>query len=301
MKSQPEVNVIVCTKNNQDIISKCLDSIKNQTYKKIKCIVVDDNSTDKTKEIIKKYPKINCIKTTENKGPSYNRNIAIKKCSGKYIITMDSDAILKKNWVELMVKLMEENENIGIASGKILFADRKDIINMAGGGMNCIGLPRHFGAGEERNLPEFNKQKKCLYLCSASMIIRKSTLDKIGLFDEEYFYGYEDLDLCWRANLAGFEVIYHPKPESYHETNNTINKIPSQKITFIGNRNRLLTLLKNYSRKKIIICSPLILAHMTYLLLFRRNKKAIISAYIWPIKNLKKVLKKRKEISNIRK
>lgn len=297
----PLVDIIICTKNNQDIIKKCLDSIKDQSYKKWKCYVVDDNSTDKTREIIKKFSKTECIHLLEEKGPSHNRNVAIKKGNGKYIVTIDSDAVLSQDWLKKMVKFMEENSEVGVCSGKILYMNEKRIINIAGGSMNCTGIITHMGEGKNKDSQEYNEINEVFYLCSASMIMRRDSAESVGLFDPVYFYGYEDLDICWRISLTGKKIVYFPGAESYHEMNTTIKKIPSEKITFLGNRNRMITLLKNYEKKKLIVYSPIFLAHFLFLLFFRKNKMAVINAYLWILKNKKLIKEMRKETNRIRK
>ena len=158
-------------------------------------------------------------------GPSYNRNVGIKSCSEKYIVTMDSDTILTKEWLSKMVDFMEKNPSVGICGGKILFEDSPNIINTAGGGLTRPGIAYHRGVGNNKNKTKYNKILNTIYLCSASMIIRREILDSIGMFDPDYFYGHEDLDLCWRANIAGFDVLYYPKAESYHEENASVKKL----------------------------------------------------------------------------
>jgi GT2 family glycosyltransferase len=293
----PVVDIIICVKNNKDIIAKCLDSVENQNYEKINCFVLDDNSQDGTPELIKKdYSFVRCI-LLEGKGPAHNRNMGIEESSGKYIVTLDSDSILKKDWISKMVKFMEENETVGIASGKILY-ENSEKINIAGGGMKKSGIAYHIG--EEELSSKHNKPKKVFYLCSAAMIIRRKIFEIIGPFDPDYFYGYEDLDLCWRANLAGWDVVYYPFAESYHEQNSTIKKISSARISFLGNRNRILTLLKNYELSSLISNSPLFFAHFLFLVLFRKQRCAIIKAYMWNLKNFKNIRNKRKKIKSFR-
>ena len=295
----PIVDILVCQKNNKDIISKCLDSVMNQTYKKINCLVLDDNSDDGSIEYVKeKYPKVKCLELS-GQGPSQNRKIGIEKSSGKYVVTLDSDSILKKDWVSKMVRLMEENQNIGLASGKILYEDRKDVINVAGGGLSRVGIVKHLGEG--KNKETNNEIKKVIYLCSAAMILRRSILDTIGSFDGDYFYGHEDLDICWRANLAGFDVVYHPFAESYHEQNTTVKKMTSSKARFLASRNRTLTLLKNYSSWGLVKYSPLFFVHFAFLLVFRNKPFSTINGYWWNLVNWKYTRVKREKIQKFRK
>lgn len=215
-KKKPLVDIIICTKNNKKIISNCLDSVRNQTYKNWNCFIADDNSTDDgCKFIEEKYPFVKVLRLG-GKGPAHNRNIAIKSGSGKYVVTLDSDAVLTKNWLGEMVKLMEGNPKIGIGGGKILYRDNHNLINSAGGGMSIAGVFYHRGTGQDKSKEEYNQIIQTLYLCSASMIIRREILKTIGYFDPDYVYGYEDLDICWRANIAGFDVVHNPYAESYH-------------------------------------------------------------------------------------
>lgn len=296
---EKEVDVLICQKNNRNIIDRCIKSVLSQTYKHINVFLLDNFSTDGSFEHVKKsYPTTKCIKVN-GRGVSYNRNIGIKKGSGDYIVTMDSDAYLTKTWIEKMVNLMEKNKNIGIASGKILYDNPKNLINVAGGHMNPIGIVKHFGSREYKN--SNNEARLVFYLCSASMIIRRSILNQIGLFDGDYFYGYEDLDLCWRANLAGFDVYYYPEAKSFHEENTTIKKMKSTKATFLSSRNRMLTLFKNSEIKTLIKYFPLMLLHLFFLLSFRSNPWYTIKGYVWNIRNLDKIKRERKRINSFRK
>jgi hypothetical protein len=296
---KPEVDILICAKNNQDIISKCIKSVQDQTYSRINCFVLDDDSTDYTLKIIEKEFSFVKVIKLNGLGPSHNRNIGIAAGKGKYIVTMDSDSVLDFKWVEKMVDFMEKNPNVGLASGKILYENRKDLINVAGAGMSKTGIVVHYGEGCSKK--EFNETKKVIYLCSAAMIVRRSVLDKIGGFDADYFYGHEDLDICWRANLAGFDVVYYPFAESYHEQNGTVKKMPGFKARFLASRNRTLTLLKNYELVSLIKYSPLFFAHFVYLMIFRNHRLGTLKGYFWNLVHFRETLEKRKHINKIRK
>ena len=120
------IDILVFTYNNEAIIHRCLDSIKKQSYRKFKCIVVDDNSTDRTIEIIKKkYPWVKVCKKESNTGPALSRNIGIKKTRNEYIAMLDSDVELSKDWLEKQAKLIESDESIDIIGSKLLFHNKK--------------------------------------------------------------------------------------------------------------------------------------------------------------------------------
>jgi len=299
--NQTLVDIIICTKNNRDIIGACLNAVNSQSFKQWRCLVVDDGSTDESQYLIsEKFPWVKLLRL-KGKGPAYNRNVAIKKTTAQYIVTLDSDTVLTKDWLKLMVKFMEDNPMIGIAGSKILYQDKPEIINMAGGNMLASGLVYHLGNGCSSNAPRYHYDRQVFYVSSAAMIIRRQILKAIDMFDSDYGYGYEDLDLCWRANLAGFPVFYCHQAEAFHWMNATIKTWPSEKLRFLSSKNRVMTLLKNYQARSLVKYSPLFLFHFLYLLVFKDHRLATINGYWWNIINLSHTLKKRGKIDIIRK
>ena len=99
--------IIVCAHNNEDVIERCLNSIRKQSFKNFTCILVDDSSTDRTVQIAKKYKWVRVIEMKKQSGPSICRNIAMKSVKGKYIATIDSDIILHEKWLERQIKFHE--------------------------------------------------------------------------------------------------------------------------------------------------------------------------------------------------
>jgi radical SAM protein with 4Fe4S-binding SPASM domain len=178
-EKRPLVSVIIPTKNSEGkIFEKCLDSVKNQTYSPIELIIPDNNSTDNTKEIVKKYTK-----EIYNKGPerSSQRNFAIQKAKGEYVLSLDSDQELPKNLVEECVKeisgkdaVLIEDNGIGTTFWSKAHAFEKAI---------------HFGDREVTS-PRFFRRDKFL---------------NIGGFDENLLVA-EDLDLFMRMKQAGFKT-----------------------------------------------------------------------------------------------
>lgn len=296
-KGEPLVDVIICTYNNKDIIKKCLDSVINSSFKNHKITLVINNSTDGTEKYVKKnYPLINIIVNKENLGPAKGRNIGIKKTNGEYIITLDADAVLTKDWLKKMTDFMNKNKNIGIGCGKLLLPDGR--INSCGGNLRKVGIGGDIGFGEKN--VGFNKEKEVIFACSAAMIIRREILNKSGFFDDEYFYGFEDVDLCWRVNLIGKKVKYFPNAIAYHNMNTDVKKI-FRKSIFYRTKDTIRTLLKNYELKNIIIYLPqFFVISIGGGILHRRFIKESIAAWIWNLIKIKETLKLRKEIQKSR-
>ncbi|MFA6593817.1 MAG: glycosyltransferase family 2 protein [Candidatus Buchananbacteria bacterium] len=255
----PRVDIVICSYKNKELTAKCLDSLLDSTYINYNIILVDDHSPDDSVDYFQRhYPEITVIANEVNLGPAASRNRGINHGQAEYIVTMDNDATLSKTWLTEMIRLMDSDESIGQAVGKILFAGEPGKIAAAGGSMLFRGKGYDIGLGAEADNPRYNQFRQVLYACSASMIIRRSVLEKIGGFYEGYYHGYEDTDLSLRANIAGFKVVYQPNSISYHGLSATVNKtIDNKRTTYLWMRNRLLIMLRNYPWPFLIKFFPL--------------------------------------------
>lgn len=294
-KESTQIDLIVTAFNNETLIGKCLDSIKNQTYKNFKCVVVDDCSTDGTAKLIaSKYKWVKLIRQKTRSGPSINRNVVIKNSDSPYIATLDSDVVLDKNWLSEQLKRMEKDREgkIGILASKLLFA-KTGKINSAGGGIKFPGIGYDIGSGESAE--KFNVEMEVGYACSAAMLVRRSMIDKIGAFDETYFYGHEDTDLGWRARLFSYKVVYNPKAIAYHDVNQTI-KTMGEDVIFYGTKNRIRSIMKNCSFVMMPFClSAYMMITMLQLAIFR-HRMARIKAWWWNLKNIPDTMKEKRKI-----
>ncbi len=295
----PKVTIIVVAYNNKNIIDKNLQSVQNLDYSNYACILVDDCSDDGTCEYVKeKYPWVLVIQKKENTGPSISRNMAIKASDSKYIAFLDSDVILDKQWLSECVWVMEQDKLIGICGSKLLNDYNPDILNEAGGILLKIGLGMDRGAGESSS--KFDKKKRLFYVGSAAMVARREVLAIIDNFDESYYFGYQDVDLCWRVNLIGYKVFYNPDAVAYHKYQTTIKKMGC-KITYHCLRNSIKTMIKNYEVINLVKYMPLaFLVSLRNIIMLKECRKAKIDAWIWNIKNIKETLAVRSYLQKTR-
>jgi hypothetical protein len=226
----------------------------------------------------------------------------IKKSKEPYILFLDSDIELEKNWLKYQITKIEENKKNGMICGKLLFpkekTGKKNIINAAGSTITRTGFGIDIGRGE-KDSKKFNKEKKIAYACSAAVLIKRNLLKKIGYFDEDFFYPHEDTDLCWRALIANYNIIYNPKAIAYHYTSYTTQNL-SEKVAFNVTKNRIKSILKNYSLTNIIIYLPLHLILILGNIILKSHKKSKIKGFIWVILNINKTLKDRKKVQRTR-
>jgi len=299
----PTVDIIICAYNNREITSQCLDSLLNLSYPNFKIILVDDCSTDDSVSFLRsKYPTVIIVENKKNLGAAKTRSNGIKLSKAEYIVTMDNDATLSSDWLTIMVELMESDKKIGQAGGKVLSFNNSEILAEAGVSMQFRGKGYAIGLGELAIDEKYNKTREVLSVSTASMIVRRKVLDKIGGFCDAYYYGYEDTDLSLMINIAGYKVIYYPKAVSYHMLSTTINQTIGKKRVYYWMRNRILIMLRNYELKNLFKYLP---ANLRFTIsdCFHYPERIIptLLGWFWIIFHLPSILKQRKEINNFRK
>ncbi len=249
------ISAIILTLNSLKFIKPCLDSILSQNFKAVEIIVVDNGSVDRTAVFIREnYPQVSLIQNKINLGAAKARNQGIQAAKGEWILTLDSDTVLEKNFlgnINNATKIL--TAETGIIQPKILQADQKTIYSA---GIFISYLRKFYDIGKgQKDLKQFNKSKYIFGACSAAALYRKDMLDKIkeetGYFDENFFFLFEDVDLSWRAQNQGWQVLFYPDAACYHYGNSSTT--PKRTRQYLCLRNRYFTLLKNDVLKKYIL------------------------------------------------
>lgn len=275
-----EVSIIITTYNGINFIKGCLGSITSQVYKEFEIIVVDNGSKDGTIDFIKgNYPQVILIENKENLGAAKARNQGIEIASGRWLITLDCDIIVKDNFLSQIINIIKNSPSkVGMIQPKILKMDRKTIYSA---GIFISHLRRFYDIGKGRSdFRRFDKPKYVFGACSAAAVYNRGMLEEIkedtGYFDERFFFLVEDVDLAWRAQRKGWRALYYPEATCYHigDSSNTSKKI-RQYLCF---RNRYFTILKN---EKTIFLPKLAYSLLAYdiprmgYFLFTNNKFSI--------------------------
>ncbi|MFX1444392.1 MAG: glycosyltransferase family 2 protein [Promethearchaeota archaeon] len=298
------VSVIVINYNGQEHLKECFDSLYNQNYENTELILIDNDSKDNSVGFIKSnYDKVKVIQLNDNYGFAKGNNIAASKAKGNYIVFLNNDTYVDKNWLTELVKIAKIEQNIGIVASKIYYYNDKNLINYAGGSCDKYGKSHHIGENKKDH-KLLNVAQRTFYACGASLLIKREIYKKISLFDPYYFMYCEDLDLCWRAWIFGYKVIYAPKSFIFHKIGHlTGNETPRKK--FLGERNLLRTVLKNYEFKTLFQILPIYFGKrigLTLKLFIHLDKNTIISlysyikAFFWNLFNLKSLIKNRKAV-----
>ena len=250
----PITSVIIVNFNGKLDLEECLPSVLRQNYSNFEVILVDNNSSDDSVGFVrKKYPSVKIIQNNKNYGYTKGNNIGIQATSGKYIIVLNPDTVVEENWLSELVRVMEENPRAGACQSKILLYDQPDKINSDGNQVNFLGFA--WAGNHKNNDLHEDEIKNVAYPSGCSMIIRRSTLDEVGLFDEDLFMYHDDLDLGIRMRLLGYNTMCNPKSVVYHKYSFMVNKY---KFYFLE-RNRWVFLIKIYEKRTLFGLLPALL------------------------------------------
>ncbi|MEK6921881.1 MAG: glycosyltransferase [Nanoarchaeota archaeon] len=248
-ENEPAVSIIILNWNGREETKKCLDSLKKIQYHNYNVILVDNGSKDGSAEYFERhYPHVELIKHKENLGftGGVNRGIlvALKKKETEYIFLLNNDCIVDPLFLKELVVVGEEATENGIIGPKLYYYSLPHLIWSAGGTyIPWLGKPRVRGINKE-DTPEFNKKCKVDWMTGCTLI-KKSVFDKIGLFDEDYFSNYEDVDFSFRARNAGFSIYYVPTSLIYHKVAKDWGGVDNPLYIYYQTRNNLLFIKKN--------------------------------------------------------
>jgi GT2 family glycosyltransferase len=244
-KPLPEISIVVVSYNTKEMTRKCLETInkygKNVSYE---IIVVDNASYDGSANMIAcDFPEVRLIRLNTNKGFSGGNNEGIKKASGKYILLLNSDAFIEEGSLEKAVCYMKENPTVGIMGCKLTNPDGSlqpsarmlpSILNKA---LHISGLAFRFQKSKFFGRVDFSwwdhsSPREVGWVVGAFYMIRKETLQSIGLLDERYFLYFEEIDYCRAASKAGWKVVMNPDIRVVHlggQSSNGTNQMISAK------------------------------------------------------------------------
>jgi len=282
--------------------------LEKQTFKELEVIIVDNNSTDdsldKIKRIIKgnlKHIRIRLIALATNSGFAAGNKEGLRLATGEYIALLNADTTPHYKWLEELVHVMDDNPYAGICASK-LTACQSDMIDSAGDG--CSKALKGFKRGEGRETTSFDKEEFVFGACAGAALYRRKMLEETGFLDEDFFLIYEDTDLNFRAQLAGWKVMYVPTAVVQHKVRSSIG-IMSDTAIYYSLRNSELVRIKNVPVYVFFRCLPefiiSIIAEFLYFAI-KHNKSRLYFKAKWDaLRMLPVMLKKRKAIMKTRK
>ena len=250
MKSSVDAKVFVVVPNwnGKDSLGDCLDSLLAQSVK-AQVVVVENGSTDGSVEFLQKhYPQITTLKQSKNLGFAGGVNVGIRYAmeqGGEFVALLNNDAVADPDWLKHLLDAMQDPA-VGITTCTFTSIDKKHL-DSTGDLYTVWGLPYPRGRGEPLS-DRYHEDTEVLGASGGASLYRIKMLEEIGLFDEDFFAYYEDVDISFRAQLAGWKVRYVPKAIAYHQIGATSSKLKGF-TTYQTMKNLQLVWYKNIPRK----------------------------------------------------
>jgi GT2 family glycosyltransferase len=301
--NRPMVSVIIPNWNGKIVIRDCLTSVQRLTYPNFEIIVVDNGSSDGSREMIREeFPTAKLIASPINLGYARACNLGIKAAKGVLIALFNNDATAESSWLSKLVDSICREDDIAIASG-LTFHDKPcDVLWSAGARIDAItGEPFQIGRGQHLN------QIKCSedfdYLSGCAIIFRRDIIDKVGLFDENFFFYCEDLDWAFRAKRMGYKIRLNSTAIVWHKASITGRRNPL--IGYYHLRRGLFRIYFKHFPLRYLFTSlffQVVLFPIFEALIFRTSKLYILQrmrAFAWNISNLKEIQIERNRVNSI--
>ena len=309
--NQVKTSIIILNYNGRRFLKRCLDSIFKQDYKNYQVVFVDNASSDDSVEFVKnRYTqmiiskRLKIIVNDKNYGFSKGNNIGIKESlkdrEVKYIVTLNNDTIVDRNFLIKLIDCAKRYKNAGSIMPKMIWSRNPRLIDSAGIIYSKNILP--FSRGKFEPAERYDKEEEIFGCCAGACLYKREALEAIAagdeFFDEDFFSYCEDVDLAFRLRWAGWKSYFCPDATVYHYGSGTWGMIGNPTI-YYSLRNNTWVMFKNLPKSFIlknlhwIIISEI--GQVMFNLIFRR-KKIAIKAKIDAYKNLYRILEKRRRI-----
>jgi GT2 family glycosyltransferase len=252
----PRVSIIVVNWNGQALLHDCLESLARQTYSEHEIIFVDNGSSDDSVYWVQKnFPQVKLVQLPTNEGFTGGNLAGLETARGEFIALINNDTQADARWLDELIKPMLRDSSVGICAGKLLLNDTARI-NSAGIGLTTAAVGFDRGLGDKESL--YGAPEHVFGACGAAVIYRRAMLKGIGFLDNDFFLYGEDVDLSFRAQIAGWKCAYVPSAIVYHKLNATARKLSdlhvyyhTRNLEFVWLKNMPTGLIIRYAHHKI--------------------------------------------------
>ncbi len=289
-------------------LADCLIGIRRQDcFDNVDLYIVDNSSEEESYSFLSSQaPEASIIRNFTNDGFAKGNNDAMRVALGKgvkYVVLLNMDILIDdSNVISELVRVAESDEKIGVVQSRLMLWPEKDLINSLGNNTHFLGFG-YCNNYREKFIDSDNLNNMDIHYPSGAAVLFKSeVLKKIGLFDESYFMYNEDQDLGWRAWLANYRCVLAKDSVVYHkyEFGRSISKY------YYMDRNRIITILKNYSLATLILIFPaFLLMELGHIYFSLKNgwflKKVSVWLYFLNPFHINRIIKDRKIIQGNRK
>lgn len=266
-----KVTVVIPNYNGEQYLVPCLQALYENTRVDMEVIVVDNGSKDDSPDRAERqYPQMRLIRLDQNYGFCRAVNEGITAADTEYVLLLNNDTLVKKEFVESLLRRIEKSERIFSVEAKMLQYQDPSKIDSAGTYYNALGWA--FARGKEQSAEKYNRCAQTFAACAGAAIYRRRVFDEIGLFDERHFAYLEDIDIGYRARLYGYVNLYEPKAEVIHVGSATSGSRYNEFKVRHSSKNNVYLIYKNMPFWQMMINMPFFLAGFGVKALFFARK-----------------------------
>lgn len=283
--------IVILNWNGVAHLRRFLPSVIAAAPADVEVIVADNGSTDDSVEVLRReFPSVTLLRMDRNYGFAGGYNRALQQIEADYYVLLNSDVETPVGWLEPLVETLDRNPDVAVVSPKLISSEERRMFEYAGasgGYLDVLGYP--FCRGRilrtvEEDRGQYDDERDLFWVSGAAFCCRADVFHALGGFDDDFFAHMEEIDLCWRMQLAGYRVRVVPRSRVYHLGGGTLQTDSPSKV-FYNHRNNLAMLYKCSSsgqRLLVAVARPVLdlLAALSYLAQGRAdNFRAVFRAW----------------------
>ncbi len=297
-----DVSIGIVTYSSERVIERCLESVAAQAIKNFEVLVVDNNSQDRTVEIVRRnFPQVKLVQNIENIGFGRAHNMAIARSEGKFYLALNHDAVLARDYLMKLVRILEDDTTVGSVMGQVIYMDENSVSTGVVYSMGHVLSPALQGLSLNNGLQQAvsgTGPMQVFGVNAACALYRKKMLEEVAFedgeyFDRLYFMYYEDVDLDWRAWNRGWKAICVPDAVAFHISGAAKN-YRDWHVRAQATANEYMTLMKNVELSMLIAVLPYYLLNWAYNLFAHPRRMLWVLLFI--LRNFPQIRRKRKEV-----
>lgn len=294
----PPVSISVVNYNGQRFVESCFSAIFELDYPEFDVMMVDNASTDNSVSLVeKKFPRVEIFRLPENRGPNPARNFALLNAKNRHLFLLDNDAVVTPDCLSKLMHTTTSFPDVAVCSPLIVYLDNPSKVQYGRTDIHYIGqaiLEKYVDV----NAVQADDVSIATTVNGTALLVDRSLANKVGLFDEEMFFGWTDGDYSFRLTAAGLNCMVLRTAKVLHQS-----KKRSESAVFHQVKNRWVFMLKTYSRRTLVAVSLPLLVYETMLLGFLLTKghlKEYLTANRDVVRSLPAIMEKRKRFSKVK-
>ena len=236
-------SIIIPHMNGRNLLQECFAALRQQTVTDFEILLIDNGSTDGSQEFVRAhFPEVQVVEMGRNFGFTGACNKGWELSRGEIVILLNNDTAVTPTWLSEIINAFQRHSDVGIVASKMMLYDQRDHFHTTGDFYRVDGIPGNRGVWQ-KDEGQYEQEEFVFSACGGSAAYRRTMLDELGFLDDDFFFSCEDVDMGWRANLAGWKVLYVPTAVLYHKLKATGGSVTG---SYYDGRNFLYLIWKDY-------------------------------------------------------